>query len=151
MNPETTLCWHPLRDSLVALRQKHLRDGGCPPHWDRVENIAGAGTPDLSWSWGGKEGHIELKHRYDAPVGPDTPVVVSSITPHQRLWWRQRWESGGNVHVLLRLGNEFLLFGGLWANFNLGSTDLESLRAHAQGQWDRGSLCAEEVLRLSCR
>lgn len=151
MNPETTLCWHPLRDSLNELRQSCLREGGVPPHWTRVENGAGSGMPDLSWSWLGREGHIELKHRGVPPVGEETPVTVDTITSEQRLWWRQRWESGGNVHVLLRLGQEFLLFPGRWAALNLGYTPLAGLRGHCGYRSDRRELSAAAVLRSSCR
>lgn len=150
-NPETTLCWEPLRDQLVTLRQQCLRSERPAPHWDRVENIAGSGTPDLSWGWDCGEGHIELKHRYDVPVGELTPVTLPTITAHQRLWWRQRWEAGANAFVLLRLANEFLLFPGLWAAHNLGNTHYQGLLAHAAGVWQRGQLSAEEVLRSSCR
>lgn len=130
-NPETTLVWHPVRDALATLRQTCLSEGRVPPHWERIENAVGSGFPDLNWSWFGHEGTIELKHRHSPPVGEDTPVVLETITPHQRLFWRQRWESGGNVFVLVRIAQTFMLFQGYWACFNLGKTTMQGLRQHA--------------------
>lgn len=155
MNPETRLCWHPLQEGLNALRQMCLGVRKTPPHWDRVENVAGSGYPDLSWSWAEREGHIELKYRAAPPVREDSPVVVESITPHQRLWWRLRWESGGNAFVLLRLSEEYLLFPGLWATLNLGSTPLEGLRQHAALVLPRAAVGradgAARILEGACR
>lgn len=166
MNPETTLCWHPLQEGLVALRQACLRAKEPPPHWDRVENCAGFGYPDLSWAWTRQralspshvrmdrlEGHIELKYRAAPPVRTDTPVVVESITPHQRLWWKERWEAGGNVFVLLRLAEEYLLFPGLWARTSLGTVPLAELREQARIIVPRSQVRdrAGEILEAACR
>lgn len=130
-NPETTLVWHPLRDRLAELRRECLAEDAVPPHWDRIESLVGSGVPDLNWSWAGHEGWIELKHRASPPVGEDTPVVLDTITSHQRLFWRQRWESGGNVYVLVRVAQCFMLLQGYWCAFNLGKVTLESLRDHS--------------------
>lgn len=159
MNPETSLCWHPLQEGLNLLRRDCLREATPPPHWDRVENLVGSGYPDLSWAWvlGGfsAEGHIELKYRAAPPVGPETPVVVESITPHQRLWWRQRWEAGGNIFVLLRLSQEYMLFQGNWAAFNLGTTTVSGLREHASKivalPKVKTADGAAQILEASCR
>lgn len=122
MNPETTLVWHPLQSQLIGLRKNALAAGVQPPHWDRVENAAGAGTPDLSWAWAacGLDGHLELKYRELPPVRDTTPVVIETITPHQRLWWRQRSQAGGNIKVLLRLGITWLMYEGDQAARGLG-------------------------------
>lgn len=151
-NPETTLVWHPLRDRLDALRSHCLSLGTVPPHWDRIESVVGSGIPDLNWSWNGKEGWIELKHRSSPPVNPETPVVIESINPHQRLFWRQRWESGGSVFVLVRIGMEWMLFSGYWAAFNLGKCDMQSLRDHATWLCDSPKdLDAAHILRNATR
>lgn len=151
-NPETTLTWHPFRDRLSTLRQQCLAEDRVPPHWERIENSVGSGFPDLNWSWGGSEGLIELKHRHSPPVGEDTPVVFDTITAQQRLFWRQRWESGGNVFVLVRLGQEFMLFSGWWACFNLGKVTLESLRSHCVWRCESPqTLKVEELLTAAVR
>lgn len=152
MNPETTLVWHPLQEKLIELKQDCLRKQPLPiPHWERIENIAASGTPDLSWAWGDHEGFIELKHRHSPPVGVDTPVVIESVTAHQRLWWRQRWEAGGNISVLVRIGNEFLLFPGFWAAFNLGTSTMHSLREHASYATLRRELDVQKILSAAVR
>lgn len=153
MNPETSLCWHPFQEGLTALRQQCLLDQVVPPHWDRVENVAGAGTPDLSWAWQRlagplMEGHIELKYRAAPPVRPDTDVVIDSVTAQQRLWWRQRWEAGGSVFVLVRVAEEYLLLPGLWAALHLGKTPMAGLRDHASFMCRRGEIKAMTALVL---
>lgn len=151
MNPETRLCWVPLADHLTELRKQCIREDLTPPHWDRVENCAGAGFPDLDWHWDRQGGHIELKYRRDWPVDPQTPVVIESITPHQRLWWRQRWDAGGSVFVLVRIAEEYLLFPGLWAALNLGTTPREGLYRHAAYVSTRRELNAAVLLGKAAR
>jgi hypothetical protein len=133
VNPETTLVWHPLREALTELRKSCLRSNLMPPHWDRVENASGVGTPDLSIAWGsvGLDGHLELKWRNAPPVRDLTPVVIDSIMPEQRLWWRQRAVAGGNIKVLLRLGVTYYLFAGHEAALGLGQWTMEELEAKA--------------------
>lgn len=158
MNPETSLCWHPFQEGLIALKQESLQAGLLAPHWDRVENIAGSGTPDLSWAWtppgrDALEGHIELKYRAAPPVREDTPVVIDSVTAHQRLWWRQRWEAGGSVFVLLRVFEEYLLLPGRWAALNLGTTGMAGLRLHSSLVVPRSEVKdrTAEILEAACR
>ena len=155
MNPETSLCWHPFQEGLNALRKQELLAGRPAPHWDRVENVAGSGTPDLSFAWGEGEGHIELKYRSAPPVGAETPVVIDSVTAHQRLWWRQRWEAGGNIFVLLRIAEEYLLLPGRWAALNLGTTTMEGLRYHSRLLVLRAAVSDPKhvamILEASCR
>lgn len=152
MNPETRLCWVPLNDKLVELRQQCIREGLTPPHWDRVENSAGSGYPDLDWHWDRSGGHIELKYRADLPDDVEnTPISLPTITPHQRLWWRQRWEAGGAVFVLLRLGEEYLMFPGFWAAMNLGNSTLKSLHTHCVYRAKRKDLNAAVLLGRAVR
>lgn len=128
MNPETSLTWHPLQSRLKDLRMSCLADERVPPYWRRVEDRAQEGTADLWWGWVGGAGWIELKHRHGIPVGDDTPCVIESITPHQRLFWRQVAECGGNIHVLTRVGMEWFLHDGEWARLNLGDVPVSVLR-----------------------
>jgi len=151
MNPETRLCWMPLSDKLTELRQACLLEHVAPPHWDRVENIAGAGTPDLSWSWNGVEGHIELKYRLEWPVNPLTGVRIESVTPHQRLWWRERWRAGGNIYVMVRLGEFYFLFEGDWVARHLGDATREQWLDAAVLCVSRRGLNAAEVLSKARR
>lgn len=128
MNPETTLVWHPLQGKLKDLRMSCLLNDERPPHWQRIENIAGSGFPDLWWGWG-TSGTIELKHRGAKPAGADTPCVISSISPQQRLFWRQAHEAGVNCHVLTRVGMEWFLHPSDWARRLLGIVPIAEMRS----------------------
>jgi hypothetical protein len=130
VNPETTLVWHPLKGRLKDLKVQCLLEGARPPFWDRIENIAGSGFPDLWWAWG-TSGTIELKHRNAPPVNAETPCVIESISPEQRLFWRQASEAGSSVHVLTRVGREWFLHEGNWARQWLGVVPIADLRAHS--------------------
>lgn len=131
MNPETSLVWHPLQGRLKDLRTICLANGERPPHWFRIESKVGNGFPDLWWGWGlGVSGTIELKHRALPPVGEDTPCVIESIQPGQRLFWRQAAECGALVHVLTRVGREWFLHHGEWARLNLGVVTIADMRLH---------------------
>jgi len=129
VNPETSLVWHPLQGRLKDLRMACLANEERAPHWNRIENIAGAGFPDLWWAWGAS-GTIELKQRGAAPVREDTPCVIESISADQRLFWRQCSEAGGSVHVLTRVGREWFLHEGGWARQWLGIVPIATLREH---------------------
>lgn len=145
MNPETRLVWHPLKEKLDALKRECLKAKRPPPHYDRVENLAGGGTPDLSWSWDHcGEGWLELKFVAEPPKSPDTPLRVESVTKDQRLWWRKRAESGGTVYVLTRVGPQFILHEGSHAARVLGQLPLSELLT--QAVWVGRRLEAEELL-----
>lgn len=128
MNPETRLVWHPLQGKLKDLRVQCLLDTVTPPHWFRVEERAQGGFPDLWWGWGAS-GLIELKHRSAPPARDDTPCVIDSISPQQRLFWRQAAEAGTSMHILTRVGIEWFLHEGGWARQWLGMLPIADLRA----------------------
>lgn len=130
MNPETTLVWHPFQGKLKDLKVQCLLEGARPPHWMRIENaVPPPGFPDVWWAWG-SSGTIELKQRRAAPVGEDTPCVIESIQPQQRLFWRQCHEAGGSIHVLTRVGREWFLHTGDWARQWLGIVPIKDMRTH---------------------
>lgn len=127
MNPETRLVWHPLQGRLKDLRTQCLLDGERPPHWFRTEVRSEGGFPDLWWGWGAA-GLIELKHRHAPPSGADTPCAIESITPKQRLYWRQASEAGSSMYVMTRVGLEWFLHEGDWARRWLGLVPVRELR-----------------------
>lgn len=57
-------------------------------HWQRIENSAGVGCPDLNGCWKGKELWFELK------VGKDKE------RPSQNVWHLRRKEVGGYSYIL---------------------------------------------------
>lgn len=97
----------------------------------RVENAATPGTPDVNYC----EGWVELKQLKAWPKKRGTPVKVRLFTPQQRAWLRRRYVVGGRVHVLLKVGREWLLLNGMHAATALGAVTEWELKHHARGCW----------------
>lgn len=116
--------------------------GGLDPV--RVENPAGPGTPDVNW--GGEcrftniqaEGWIELKWVRRWPTMHDTIVRLDHFTPQQRAWLLRRSARGGRVHVLLKVGQAWLLFDGATAARVLGKSTRAELMETALKVWPKG-------------
>lgn len=102
-----------------------------------VENGAHPGTPDVNHLYG----WMELKYLKAWPVRPTTPVRVDHFVPGQRGWIGRRVratrKAGGSecVHVLLKVGREWLLFDGEWAALFLGEKTKGELIEAALGHW----------------
>ena len=95
-----------------------------------IENSIASGTPDVNCTLG----WLELKYlpRWPATVGA---VRVDHFTGEQRLWLRRRKAQNGACWVLLRVGNDWLLFDGAWASAHLGHEDERALKAGALHWW----------------
>lgn len=105
-----------------------------------VENPAYPGTPDVNYV----EGWIELKWLRRWPSNAWTaPVRLDHFTPQQRTWLLRRSRRGGNVHVLLQVGREHLLFRAPEAAALLGRAPRQELYDNALRHWPDG-LRAEE-------
>lgn len=102
-----------------------------PLHPVRVENGAGAGTPDLNYA----DGWVELKELPSWPATPGWPVRVPHFRPEQRVWLRYRRQRGGRAHLLLKVGSDWLLLDGEWAADHLGDVDEVALRAASELVW----------------
>lgn len=96
-----------------------------------VENGAHPGTPDVNHLYG----WMELKYLKSWPVRPGTPVRVDHFVPGQRAWIGRRARAGGCVHVLLKVGAEWLLFDGEWAALFLGKMTKGELIEASLGHW----------------
>ena len=99
-----------------------------------VENWAYPGTPDVNYIGG----WLELKWLRRWPKRPETPVVIEHWTTEQQVWITRRAHRGGQVHVLLQVGREYLLLGAKMAAVELGSAPRGRLVAAAERYWEGG-------------
>lgn len=118
--PETVF-WEAVKPLLAGL------------HPVRIENAAGMGTPDVNCALG----WIELKQvqEKDIPKRPTTILGLDHYTPEQRIFQLKRSRCGGPCWLLLRLGNEWLLFTSSVAAERLGKMTTAETRAAACRLW----------------
>ncbi len=98
--------WGPLRNEQMARENvlwrwfkhgvKDLRDLDI----ERVENGVARGTPDVDGCWGSVAFKIELKRVALTKSG----VLKVKFQPMQIPWLKRRWRAGGNVWVMLAVG-----------------------------------------------
>ena len=114
-----------------ALRP-HMVEAGLDPV--RVENPALPGTPDVNYI----EGWTELKHADRWPPRGGQLQLKHPPTPEQRTWLYRRWMSGGCCFLLLRVGQEWLLFKGVdvYAIWKQGLTTERELSNRAFKHFD---------------
>jgi len=97
-----------------------------------VENtVAGPGTPDVNYV----EGWIELKSLEEWPKREDTPLRVDHYTPQQKVWAVRRRRAHGRCHLLLKVGQDWLLLDGAVAARELGKVTKERLMELAEEKW----------------
>jgi len=95
-----------------------------PLHAVAVENRVGPGTPDVNHSLG----WMELKWRKTWPkIKPHEPVLFEHFTPQQRIWLRSRAERGGMVHLMAKIGQDWIVLDGAWAAEHFGRVGSEVL------------------------
>ena len=68
-------------------------------HWTRIENVAGAGIPDVNW-YPGQDVWIELK---------TTKTNQVMFQSSQISWARHRHKRGGKVWLMIRTEKEIIL------------------------------------------
>lgn len=106
-----------------------------------VENSAYPGTPDVNY----KEGWVELK---ELDRWPDSDVVlIPHYTQQQRVWILRRHRSGGNVFLLLKVSNEWLLFDGYDASKYVGRASRGDLEIRAMEHWYSNEAAKEGLLK----
>lgn len=98
-----------------------------------VENSAYPGTPDVNYV----EGWIELKYAEAWPVRGGI-LRIDHFTPQQRVWLTKRARRGGNVFLLLQVGQQWLLFDGQTGAQRVGYEAREALEAVALRNWPKG-------------
>jgi len=73
-------------------------------HMSRVENLMGAGFPDVEGYYNAPW-WLELKSS-ERPARPTTPVRFKLRNREEQIeWLRKRWELGGNAFFLLQVGS----------------------------------------------
>lgn len=92
--------WDSLRPRMEALKLDPRR----------VENVLGAGTPDVNYI----DGWMELKQLPAWPARPDTIVALPKLRDRkeQVAFLTRRWMNGGQAWLMLRVKREWLLFSG---------------------------------------
>lgn len=105
-----------------------MKVAGMDPH--RVENLCEKGTPDVNYT----RGWLELKYvtRWPRRGGP---LRVDHFTPEQRVWLQLRALSGGTALLMLKVGEEWLLFNGVIAAKYLGESTREQLYKLTIARW----------------
>ena len=112
-----------------------------------VENPAYPGTPDVNYVGG----WIELKALDKWPVFKKTPLRIKTFTREQRTWLWRRWRRGGQVHLLVTVGNDWLLFDGVTAADHVGYESRAKLEVLAVECWSRAPQPADLLDALQRR
>lgn len=76
-----------------------------PGHYNRVENAAGVGMPDVNFCHEGRESWLELKVARGGHKDP-----LSLLEPEQIIWHMKRVHEQGRVYVMVRDSNWLTLF-----------------------------------------
>lgn len=105
-----------------------------------VENLVGAGTPDVNYIGG----WIELKVLKQWPKRVGTCIKVPCFTPQQRVWLQKRWMRGGDVFFLILINTDWLLFDGRTAGESIGRLNKEQMidrsLMFSEGRFDQRAL-----------
>lgn len=114
----------------------------------RVENMLGAGTPDVAFSLQRPSGErgagwLELKQLAKWPSRDDT-TVNAHLTLEQAMWLRS-WSRTGIAFVLLQVGREYLLIDSPMLLHERSYTR-DSLRAEAL-VWAEGAFPRFAILK----
>lgn len=122
--------WKTLRPALIT------EVGG---RWNRIENIAGVGNPDVNYCAKSREGWVELKFAYKVPGERSRKGVFGyshnhGLSKEQENWHLQQASVGGRSFIFGYVPGEggYLIRGDMAGRFN--GMDLVQLKLHAV--WD---------------
>lgn len=129
------------------LYQNHIRRVLCKiPRllFERIENSVGCGTPDLTYSYRGHHGWIELKVGEVKPYKLEKRgrtlyvdrVLMPTLRGVQMNWMRTRASlGGGNVFCIVQLNEKAYLFEGTEIRYIL-CKDIKVAEQYSLLHWD---------------
>ena len=132
-----------------ATLRRYVRDGlhrggALTTHHEDLINV---GLPDVSYSYTGAHGWIELKWTEAWPKRSGTPLRLPHYTPEQKYWLLNRGRAGGRCWLLLRVGREHLIFDHERAQ-HVGGMDRLLTCSCAKAHWKGGRINFEQLLRI---
>lgn len=89
-------------------------------HYERVENSAGSGSPDVDGCYQGRAFKIELKRGETFKTNDEVEIKFRKAQPG---WLKKRWLAGGNAWVLIKTG-----MGGSMKLYLIRGCDIGTVR-----------------------
>ena len=114
------------------------------------EDALNSGIPDLSYAGGAVNGWIELKWLEAWPKREDTIAKIAHYTKEQKHFLLSRGRAGGRCWLLLRVGNEHLLFDHERAQ-DVTNQNRHVLTIVAKRAWNAGRIDFEQLTRILTR
>lgn len=145
---EATFWTQRLRPYLVRACQKNKLKF----HFERIENIAGDGTPDVDYCISGNAGKIELKYEDTNAVRQTTPVLgrTRGMRRSQIIWAAKRLSAGGRVHLCIGTpGTAYFLNLGLWQPVDMKNIELLSAQElQVMSAWCSATNTPKQLIEL---
>lgn len=138
---------------LKPLLEDACRTGQHRAHFQRIENMAGVGNPDVEYCIAGNTGHIELKQAKKNPKSGTTVLGRGKgMRRSQLVWATRRTRAAGRVFLCIGVPSRALWLIDLRGTDTLKMVQLEMLTSFGLDQissWRTGQdpLHLLEVLR----
>lgn len=82
---------------------------------DRIENIAGIGTPDINYCIEGVEGWIEMKSARERSR-PNSKLLKHKLIQGQMNWFLKQRNAKGRAYILIATDLRWILIDGRFAD-----------------------------------
>ena len=102
--------------------------------FSRIENPFYKGIPDVNYLMNGVEGWIELKYVKSFPKKELTPVSIPHYTKEQKMWYKVRYDAGGNTAIILQVDKYYFIFRQDKTAL-VGHLNYKALKKLADGWW----------------
>ena len=86
---------------------------------ERIENVVGSGTPDISYCIDGVNGWIEMKSPRHEPKNDSSRLLTKHNHPlsqEQKNWFLTQRNAGGRAFILICTDKRWMLINGRWAD-----------------------------------